>query len=133
MSNKITASIDFYFKGKHFTPSTVLGLDDIMANHHTLPDLYPLLAKLHNIDAYSYEYEIMLTEDIIFSDAEGLAVEFVKNNQFDHIAFKQRWNEVEMLTELAPLIKQHLDIEDLSQHTPLKNVLLAAYQLGKNN
>ncbi|NQY26631.1 MAG: hypothetical protein HRT92_05580 [Piscirickettsiaceae bacterium] len=131
MSNKITASINFYFKGKYFTPSTVLDLDDIMTNHHTLPNLYPILAKRHNIDSYSYEYEIMLAEDVVFSDPQGWVTEFMHDNQFDQVAFELRWNEIEALNKLAPIIKQQLDIDDLSQHLSLKNVIIAAYQLGK--
>ena len=114
MSNKITASINFYFKGKYFTPSTVLDLDDIMTNHHTLPNLYPILAKRHNIDSYSYEYEIMLAEDVVFSDPQGWVTEFMHDNQFDQVAFELRWNEIEALNKLAPIIKQQLDIDDLS-------------------
>ena len=133
MTNKVTATIEFYFKGEHFTPSTILNLDQIMATHHTIPPLHPILAKLHNIDTYSYEYEMMLAEDIKFSNAEGWVADFVSNNQFDHATFEQHWLEQETLNQLAPIIKQELDIDDLSQHSSLKNVIIAAYQLGKNN
>ena len=133
MTNKITASIEFYFKGKHFTPSVKLDLDDIMTTHRALPELHPYLARLHAIDTYSYEYEMMLAEDIQFSNAQGWAAEFVSDGQFDHITFEQKWLDQETLHKLNPIIKQELDIDDLSQHPALKNVIMAAYNLGKNN
>jgi hypothetical protein len=37
-----------------------------------VPDLFPLLAKVSKIGFYSYEYEMMQAEEIIFSDAQGL-------------------------------------------------------------
>jgi len=132
MTNKITATIEFYFKGKHFTPSVELDLDDIMTTHRGLPDLHPYLARLYAIDTYSYEYEMMLAEDIQFTNPRGWVIDFVSNGQFNHAAFEQEWLEQETLQTLTPIIKQELDIDDLSQHLALKNVIMAAYHLGKN-
>ena len=132
MINKITASIEFYFKGKHFTPSVELDLDDIMTTHRALPDLHPYLARLHAIDTYSYEYEMMLAEDIQFSNAQGWAADFVSDGQFNYTEFEQAWLEQETLQTLSSIIKQELDINDLSQHPALKNVIMAAYNLGKS-
>ena len=132
MTNKITARIEFYFKGKHFTPSVELDLDDIMTTHRALPELHPYLARLHNIDTYSYEYEMMLAEDLQFSNAQGWVADFVSDGQFNLTEFEQKWFEHKTLQTLTPIIKQELDIDDLSQHPALKNVIMAAYNLGKS-
>ena len=131
--NKITASIEFSFKGEYITPSAVLNLDDIMQKHRTIPSLHQLLAALNNIDSYSYEYEMLLSEDIKFSDAEGIAADFVQDNHFDQVAFEHYWHEQELLKKLAPTIKQQLDIDDINQHPAFKSVLIAAYQAGKES
>jgi hypothetical protein len=133
MTNKITAKVEFYFKGESYTPSTVLDLDDIMQKHGTLPSLHQLLARLHNIDSYSYEYEMMEAENIQFTDAEGWATDFIVDNQFDQLGFEQQWHEQDQLNRLAPIIKQQLDIDDIQQHPELKKVILTAYQYGKQN
>ena len=62
MSNYITASVEFYFKGEKHGASIELDMDQHMHASGELPDLYPLLAKAMNIGAYSYEYEMMLAE-----------------------------------------------------------------------
>jgi len=131
--NKITASIEFSFKGEYITPSAELNLDEIMQKHHAIPPLHQYLATLNNIDSYSYEYEMLLSEDINFTQAEGDVANFVQDNQFDQVAFERDWHEKELIKKLAPSIKQHLDIDDLNQHPDLKSVLLIAYQLGKDN
>lgn len=132
MTNKITASVEFYFKGKAFKPSVDLDLDLIMKQHGALPDLHHLLAEKDNIDTYSYEFEIMLVEELKFSNAEGDAVQFLTDHQFDQHAFIQHWNEQNILSQLAPNLKQELNIDDIEQNQALKAVILKAYYLGKN-
>ena len=70
MSNHITASVEFYFKGEKFTAAIELDLDQHMQNAGKLPALYPLLAKAINLDPYSYEYEMMQAEVIFFNNAK---------------------------------------------------------------
>jgi len=131
--NKITATIEFSFKGETHRPNAVLDLDEFMLKQRAIPPLHQLIATLNNIDNYSYEYEMLIEEDIRFSDAEGLAADFSINNQFDQVAFEKNWLEQELLKKLAPSIRQQLDIDDINQHPDLKSVLLAAYQLGTEN
>ncbi|MFW5450272.1 MAG: hypothetical protein ACKE9I_01635 [Methylophagaceae bacterium] len=132
MANKITATIEFYFKGEQFSPSAVLDLDKLM-QHGSFPDIYSMLALQDNIDSYSYEYEMMLAEEVQFSDAEGSAADFFIDGIFDQAGFEQQCLENNMLTKLSPVIKQHLDIDDINQQQGLRTVLLAAWQLGKSD
>jgi len=128
--NKITASIEFSFKGEVFKPSVILNLDEIMQKHQAIPSLHQLLASLHKIDNYSYEYEMLLSEDIQFSDAQGSASDFMTDNQFDQVAFEHDWHQQQLVKKLAPLIKQQLDIDDINQHPKLKSVIISAYTMG---
>ncbi|PHS69310.1 MAG: hypothetical protein COB23_06750 [Methylophaga sp.] len=58
-----------------------------MQQHGAIPALHQLLARLNNIDNYSYEYEMMLAEGVIFSDAQGLAQKFLTSADFDQLGF----------------------------------------------
>lgn len=129
MANKITATVEFSFKGINHTPSAVLDLDDIMQKHGILPSIHQLLARLHDIDNYSYEYEMMETENIRFTDAKGWVTDFVVDNQFDQSGFEQQWHEQEQLNRLAPIIKQQLNINDIQQHPELRKVILTAINM----
>ena len=133
MTNQITAKIEFNFKGKTLTPSTVLDLDNLMQEHGSIPELYQMLAKLNNIDTYSYEYEMMLGEEVQFSGAKGQAQDFMLDGVFDSSAFEQRWHENEILNMLTPMIKRELEIDNIDQHPKFKSIIIAAYQAGKES
>mgnify|MGYP000282293581 CR=1 FL=1 len=131
MTNHITATIEFDYKGNRLSPSAILDLDQLMQQHGTIPPLHQMLAKLNDIDSYSYEYEMMQAEDIQFTNASGWVTNFVQNDYFDKTSFEQYWHEQQLLEQLALELKQQLNIDDIQQHPKLKQIILSAYQLGK--
>jgi hypothetical protein len=131
MKNYITASVEFYYKGEKITASIELDLDQYMQAGGQFPGLYPLLAQTLNLDIYSYEYEMMQAEDILFSNAKGMAAEHTHNGLFDREAFEAAWSESFIIKQLQQIAKKNLCIEDLQQQPELKNALLEAYNLGK--
>ena len=132
MANKITASITFHFKGEAFTPCLELDLDELMQRYNGLPPLHETLAAENNIDSYSYQYEMLLGEDIQFSDAEGDAVSFLNDGQFDHVAYEHFWLQKNILNHLQKIMHTELDIDDIEQHPKLMQAMLAAFQYGQD-
>ena len=133
MTNTITASVEFFFKGKKSSASIELDLDRHMQATGTLPDLYPLLANAAGLDLYSYEYEIMQAEPVTFAAENGLVKEYIHDGEFDLPAFQQAWKEKDIIEKLQSVAKQYLNIDDLRQEEAIKNALLAAYRLGKKS
>ena len=133
MSNHITASVEFYYKGEKLSTTIELDLDQHMQTTGQLPDLYPLLAKALNLDLYSYEYEMMQAEAILFNDAKGLVEEHINEGLLDFESFKAAWAEAKTLEQLQEIAQRHLSVENIHQQTELKNALLEAYLLGKKN
>lgn len=131
MINQITATIEFSFKGETHRPSVELDLDQLMQQYGTIPPLYKILATLHNIDSYSYEYEMLEAEEVQFSAPKGTPSNFFKDDKFDLAAYEESWQEDNILTQITPVIKQVMDIDDIHQHPDLKKVIIAAYQLGQ--
>ena len=130
MTNRITISVDFYFKGKKLNPSVELDIDQYMQSTGKLPAMYPLLARSINIDPYSYEYEMMEAETIVFSNASGLIAQYVTDGVLDFETFKIAWAEAQALEKLQKIAQQHMSVDDIMQQPGLKNALLEAYQLG---
>ena len=130
--NMVTLSVEFYFKGEKFSPSKRIDLDEPMSLSGCLPDFHAIIAAEGNIDLYSYEYEMMLVEDIKATRAEGLAVNYVLDGALDIAAFEQAWNQQHEISALEKIAKQHMSIDELNQHPKLKMALLAAYKLGKS-
>ena len=134
--NKIVASVSFHFKGKLFSPRATIDLDNLMATQYRsndkLSSIHPLLAKINGIDLYSYEYEIMLEEPIQFSEATGIATDFLRDGQFFIEEFEKAWQGKKILEYIQPIAKQHLAIDNLTEHPDLEKALTACFLEGQN-
>jgi hypothetical protein len=89
MKNIIDASVEFYFQGERYSPAATIELDPYINREAGLPQLQQILAKLNNIDLMSYQYEIMLGENVQINNAEGLVANFVTEGQLDEAGFIQ--------------------------------------------
>jgi len=133
MSNRITASILFCFRGENHSPSLDLDLDQHMHAGGKIPNLYPLIARANNFDLYSYEYEMMQAEPIKFSNPEGMVAEHVCESELDFEAFEAAWQEHKIIEQVQEIAASTMAVSDLAQHPELMKALLQAYQLGKND
>ncbi len=131
MKNSIVVSIESYFKGKPLTPSMVLDLDALMAKSGEIPDLYPELAMANDIDLYSYELEVMMVEELRYSQPKGLAEQFFRDGEFDIAGFEKAWHEDVATEKVAEIAQREMGVEDLNAQPQLKAALLKAYQAGK--
>lgn len=133
MNNKITASITFNFKGETLMPSSELNLDKLMQRYNGLPSLHEMLAAENSIDSHSYQYEMLLGEDIDFNNAQGDAIQFFNNGEFNQAAFEQFWLHKRVLNKLQQIVQKELELDDIEQHPKLKQVMLMAFQCGQDN
>ena len=129
-ANRIDAHIEFSFKGENYELSSTLDLDRVLEKYLTLPSLHVVLAVEHGIDTYSYLYEVMLEDEIRFDNAQGMAVDFLKDGVFDLDGYTAQWGESLRIAPLQIIAQQEMGIEDLDRHPQLKSALLRAYQLG---
>jgi len=132
MSNKITASIRFSFKGQIHEPTLELDLDEFMKKSGCLPDICMLLARANNFDLYSYEYEMMQAEPIKFNQASGLVAKYVNDSLLDVQGFETAWKESLVIEQLAVIAKKELSIDDLDKQPDIKQALIEAYKLGSS-
>ena len=133
MNNTVTIGVEFYFKGQKISPSVVIDLDKRIEIISGFDSIYSLLAKSNNIDVYSYEYEMMLAEDLIFSDATGLAKDFLENGKFDLVAFKQALDDESITEVISKVASDYLSMDDLSLQPDIKAALLEAYKQGRKS
>ena len=131
MKNSITISVEFYFKGEKLSPSMVIDLDEHIKNKTSIESLAPLLARSNNMDLYSYEYEMLQAEEFVFSNAQGLAKEFLQNGTFDFKGFAQGLQSQMISKAIAGIAKTYMDIDDLSTQTELRTALIEAFKLGQ--
>ena len=133
MKNSITISAEFYFKGEKLSPSMVINLDAHIEKQQTVESFPPLLAKSNNMDLYSYEYEMLQAEEMVYSNAQGLAKAFLNDGYFDFEGFEQAWHEQKTAESVAKIAKEHLDVDDLSSQPELETALIEAFKLGQQS
>lgn len=131
MKNSIDAHAEFSFKGKTYSLTSTIDLDQKLACHDSFPSVHAILAHEHDIDTYSYLYEVMQEAEIEFKNAQGIAARFVVDGNFDSVAFAANWHELRVLALLQPIAMRELGIANLDQQQELKNALIQAYNLGK--
>lgn len=133
MKNSITISVEFFFKGEKLSPSVVIDLDDHVKHNKTIESFPPLLARSGNMDLYSYEYEMLQAEPLLFSNAQGLAKQFLNENFFDFDSFEQALSDQQISTAVAEIAKTHMAIDDLSSQPELRTTLIEAFKLGQKS
>ncbi|MFH2135881.1 MAG: hypothetical protein ABII81_12030 [Pseudomonadota bacterium] len=130
MANTIEAFIEFSFKGEDYELHSTLDLDQQLERHMSLESMHHVMAVEHGIDTYSYLFEVMQVADILYSNPQGRAADYLHDGQFDFEAYA---DENETLAQLAPLqaiALREMGVDDLEQQPQLKQALLRAYRLG---
>ena len=133
MKNSITVSVEFFFKGEKFSPSMEIDLDEHIKRQRSIESFPPLLATSNGLDHYSYEYEMLQAEPLVYSRPKGLAKAFLNDDYFDFEGFEQAW-QVELVAEaVAAIAREHLDVNDLSSQPELQTALIEAFKLGRQS
>lgn len=131
MKSSIEVSAQFDFKGKTFRPTAALDLDALMEHYGELPELHRLLARENHIGPYSYEYEVLESCELAFSNATGIAAEYLEGGRFDTQGFMQWWHEHRLVALLQEIARRHMAVDDLERQPALKAALMEAYAAGK--
>ncbi len=126
MSNFITISVEFSFKGIEHRPSVVLDLEKSISKNLQIEHFHAAIAQNNEIDMYSYEFEVMQTSPIVYSEAKGLATDFLADGQFDYHGFVDAKDEQRFIGELYSTLDLNLE-----SNPKIKEALLLAYRLGK--
>jgi len=133
MKNQITANVEFSYKGDVFTLSTIIDLDNSMAQQDLLPSIHRMIAQENKIDTYSYLYEVMEQAEIIFTNAQGLTTQFLSDTHFDFSAFQGVLRETRHDQMCQEIAATEMGVNDLDKYPGLKSALIKAYELGKKD
>jgi len=131
MKDSVEVSVEFYYKGEHYTPSMKLDLGILMKQQGCLPDLSMMLARANDIGEYSYELEVMMMEPLHFDQAEGLAADYINDGVLDISGYEAAWHEKRLDVTIEDIARRILHMESLDNQADLKRALIEAYNLGK--
>ena len=137
MKNTITLTIPFSFKGEDHVPSSKINLDDFcLQNQHLEAPYHEVfchtVATENNIDRYSYEYEVLHAAPHHFSEATGIAKDYVVDGQFDMAGFTENLRQVQVMNILQAIASKMMGINNLEAHERLQQALREAFEAGKN-
>ena len=129
--NTIIVTIPFSFRGEEHTPSLTIDLDDFAKKDVDASVLFRLVAIENRIDTYSYQYEVLESSRILYSQATGAACQFLNNEEFDFEGFKTCIKQTGMIDILANIAKTTLDIDCFDEHESIQKALLQAFIAGR--
>lgn len=131
MKNTVNVHTEFDYQGKSYAPEMTLDLDTQVMTLVDVSAIPALLATANHIDSYSYQYEILLDSQLYYTDATGLAADFLADGNFDFAGFLAAKSESNIINKLQQISQDELGISDLSEHAALQRALLRAYYLDK--
>lgn len=130
--NSIRARLAFSFRGEEISLECIVDLDRCASEFavDVVPDFHSWLARVGKIDPYSYQYEVLESEEIFFDQPTGLAAACCVEGRFDWPAFVALREEARDLEAVRAIARQTLGHDDLDADPRLKAALLAAYRAG---
>jgi hypothetical protein len=121
-TNTVTATIEFDYQGKHYDLKTVIDIDHMIHHDDFFNSVYISIARANDIDAYSYQLEVMLDQEIIFSNEKGCVVECVSNGNLDLDLLKE--NHQKICKECGRECQAHIGGNADKSHHPEKITVL---------
>ena len=131
MKNTLKVTIPFSFKGIVHEPSITLDLDKFSQENSNFDAIHSLVARENNIDSYSYEYEVLESSPLIFSEPTGIARDFLNDNVFDLAGFIEKQKTTEIDSLLQKIAADTIGDHALQDNPQLKEALWKAYQAGQ--
>lgn len=128
--NSITVTIPFSFKGQEYTPSAIIDMDVYTQRNQNFNSLFHMVAQENKIDRFSYEFEVLESSPLFFSQATGAAVSFLLENKFDLDGYIEDRKTRDVQEKLQNIASEILQVDKLEENEPLANALIQAYQAG---
>jgi hypothetical protein len=129
MLNTITVTIPFAFKGENHTPSCLIDLDDFIDKDMAAHFLFHIVAMENKIDKYSYQYEVLESSPILFSQPTGIAEDFLEGSSFNFDRFKSRSHTLRIEQQLNDIAAT---IDASKTQKSIVAALYKAFETGRN-
>ena len=126
--NTLIATIEFDYKGEHHKLSALINVDSLIDHDDFYQSACLMVAKENNIGLYTYELEIMMDQNIVFSDEKGYVVGCVNNGIIDLDKLKQLHTKHLIQPHIHSLVEKYGLVDDKD----IVKALTDADIMGKN-
>jgi hypothetical protein len=131
VKNSIDTGLEFYFKGEKFEPSATIDLDTYFREDKDIVYIYDMLAKSIGLNEHRHEYDVMVMEDVVFTNPQGVAKDYVSNAQIDWQGLSEAWKQQHEHAKVHALASKHFSEEELQANPKLMKALLEAAKQNK--
>jgi hypothetical protein len=128
-TNVVTATVDFDYQGQHYALKNVIDIDYIIHHEDFFNSVYLSIAKANNIDLYSYQLEILIDQNIVFSNEKGCVQGCVNNGEIDLDLLKENQLQAECLPKVEGIMHKYFTKDQHSDE--IIQALIEAYLEGK--
>lgn len=129
-TNTVTATIEFDYQGQHYDLKTVIDIDHIIHHEDFFNSVYTSIARANDIGTYSYQLEVMLDQEINFSNEKGCVVGSITDGNLDLALLREGYEKAECIPKVELVMNQYIPKDQHSE--ALTKALTAAYLLGKS-
>lgn len=106
-----------------------VNIADVILHEDFYRSIYLKLAQDNGIDVYSYQFEVMLDQDIYFSQAQGCARGCLKNGELNIDKLRQNFQQMSSEQVVQSIVNKYLSSDESTDR--VKKAMLEAFQLGR--
>ena len=128
-TNTVTATIEFDYQGQHYDLKTVIDIDHIIHHEDFFNSVYTSIARANDIGTYSYQLEVMLDQEINFSNEKGCVVGCVNNGNLNLDLLRESYQKAECVPKVELIMHKQFTKDQYSEQ--IIQALMEAYLEGK--
>jgi hypothetical protein len=122
MKNTIEAKICFDFRGESYTISSIIDINSIENFDNFYQKVYQCIINENNIGQYSYEYEIILSSNILFYNPIGIIETCLDDTDIDIEKLKTCMQDYKYNEFIKTIMKKY----NLNEDNSIKHALYEA-------
>jgi len=129
--HSLLASLSFDYQGRRCDLQSLVNIAEVISHQDFFQSVYLQLAQDNGIDVYSYQFEIMMDQNIVFSQARGCAQECLREGELNINKLRRNFEQASSEQIIQSIAEKYFRSEELSDH--LKRALVEAFQLGRGS
>ncbi len=127
--NTALATVEFDYKGESHQLAALINIENFVDHEDFYQSVCLTIARENNIGLYTYELEVMMDQEIVFSDAKGYVSACIDNNGSINLEKLKDEHKRYVLTPIIDNLIQKYSLDKGDKN--LYNALIQSYLEGE--
>lgn len=127
--HSLLASLSFDYQGERHDLQSLVNIAEVIDHEDFFRSVYLQLAKSIEIDVYSYQFEVMMDQNIQFSAAKGCAQGCLEEGALDLTTLRKNFEQASSDQIIRVIIDKYFRPEEV--RNDMKKALTEAFRMGK--